>query len=165
MQTANRKSRTADTDSCPLSTIDPGVRAGWYPDTSFQSSLIVAAHLDWQPDADAVPSARPQPRRQAPQAVAGVPHPALLCSPSESSGLYASMAAAVPAWQMPCQLRCDRCGGGGDCRMELNHCVINACGWKGDGGSAGTQTFTIVQVVLVNRSGSTKEAGWIIDRV
>lgn len=29
----------------------------------------------------------------------------------------------------------------------------------GDGGSAGTQTFTIGQAVLVNRSGCTKEAG------
>lgn len=35
----------------------------------------------------------------------------------------------------------------------------------GDGDSAGMQTFTIGQAVLVNRSGCTKEAGWIIDRV
>ncbi|KAK9529408.1 hypothetical protein VZT92_013502 [Zoarces viviparus] len=50
---------------------------------------------DWQPDA--VPLARPQPRRQATQAVTGVSHPALPCSPSELRAirLYGCLCASL----------------------------------------------------------------------
>lgn len=51
-------------------------------------------------------------------------------------------------------------------RLNRARLLCNQCVWLGgDGGSAGTQTFTIGQTVLVNRSGCTKEAGWIIDRM
>lgn len=112
---------------------------------------------DWQPDA--VPWARPQPSRQAPRAVTGVSRPALPCSPSE----LRAVRPPLPAWQMPRQRRCEWCGEGWQNRAKS---LCNQRVWLGgDGGSAGTQTFTIGQAVLVNRSGCTKEAGWIIDRM
>lgn len=49
----------------------------------------------------------------------------------QSSGLSASTVACVPAWQMPHQRRCEWCGGGEvGGRIQLNHCVINMCGWE-----------------------------------
>lgn len=83
----------------------------------------------------------------------------------QSSGLSASAAASVPAWQMPRRCRCEWCGGGGGWQNRAKSLCNQRVWLGGDGGSAGTQTFTIGQAVLVNRSGCTKEAGWIIDRM
>ncbi|TKS70958.1 Protein FAM19A4 [Collichthys lucidus] len=60
---------------------------------------------NWQPDA--MPSSRPQPRRQAPQAVTGVSQPALPCSPSElrANHLYGCLCASLtdaPSAQIFC---------------------------------------------------------------
>lgn len=83
----------------------------------------------------------------------------------ERPGLAASTAATVPAWQMRRQHRCEWRGGGGGWQSGAKSLCNQRVWLGGDGGSAGTQTFTIGQAVLVNRSGCTKEAGWIIDRM
>lgn len=82
---------------------------------------------------------------------------------THSSGLSAAPAASVPAWQMPCRRRCEWCGSGGGWQNRAKSLCNQRVWLGGDGGSVGTQTFTIGQAVLVNRSGCTKEAGWIID--
>lgn len=118
---------------------------------------------DWQPDA--LPSARPQPRRQVPQAMTGISPAALHCLPSELRAicLYGCLCASLtdaPSAQM--WVVWGRRGGWQNTAKSL----CNQRVWLGGGGdSAGMQTFTIGQAVLVNRSGCTKEAGWIIDRV
>lgn len=138
-------------------------RAGWYSDTYFQRLLSIAAHLL---GLAARCRALSQTSAQTTSSTGGDWR-----LPSRST-LFALRAQGYLPLLLPlCQP--DRCpvsadasgvGAAGDSRIELNHYVINV--WLGgDGGSAGTQTFTVGQAVLVNRSGCTKEAGWIIDRM
>lgn len=74
----------------------------------------------------------------------------------QSSGLSASaLPTSVPGRQLSCQYVWERRGG----RVELNHCVINMCGWEVTGARQACKHLQLARAGLVNSSGDTKEAG------
>lgn len=94
----------------------------------------------------------PPPQTKAPRAVTGgASTPFAL----RAQGDLPPRPTSVPARQLYRQYVWERRGGG----LELNHCVINMCGWEVTGARQACKHLQLARAGLVNSSGGTKEAG------